>query len=94
MTARTLGAALAGFRVNRQGTEAQLVFTDGSLLHLRSDGFARWHQAAGGGEAARLAEQVARFEVARRRCVVWFGDGSVLEVRVVGRRWVAAPREG
>ncbi|AEB10965.1 hypothetical protein [Marinithermus hydrothermalis] len=94
MTARVVEAALAGFRVNRQGTEAQLLFADGSWWHLRSDGFARWHQAAGSGEAARLADRVARFEITRRRCVVWFGDGSVLEVRVAGRRWVAAPREG
>lgn len=70
-----------GFRLNREGTEAQLVFPEG-VWHFRDDGHARWSEA---NAAERLYREVLEFRITGRRLVLRFRDGSTL---VASKTWL------
>jgi len=74
------------FRLNKPGTEAQLVFAD-ALWHFRSDGHAHWMKIAGGAELAGKIERFA-LDKKRRALFLWFKDGS----RLVAKKTWLGPR--
>lgn len=79
MDAYELNNAIKHLRINRQSTEANLVFTDGSSWQLRSDAHTHWLQSQGR-QAEALHKLVAAFKLAGRKLHIGFHDGSRIEV--------------
>ncbi len=78
--AERAGAAISRLRLGKGRSEAQLLFADGSLLHMRHDKHSRWLQDGAGGMAAELHGFVTSFELRRGWVRLCFDDGSALEV--------------
>lgn len=79
MFARELATKVRDFKISRQGTEMQLVFSNNSFLLFRHDLLNRWCRASGL-EAEQLWQRVADYRAIESGLVMRMKDGSEVEI--------------
>ena len=79
MFARELASKVRDFKISRQGTEMQLVFSNNSFLLFRHDLLNRWCRASGQ-EAEQLWQQVADYQAIAGGLAMRMKDGSTVEI--------------
>jgi hypothetical protein len=79
MFARQLAIQVRDFRISRQGTEMQLIFSNNSFLLFRHDLLNRWCRASGS-EAEQIWQQVADYQAINGGLTVRMKDGSEVEI--------------